>query len=179
MRLKNTANGLVLMLTFMLPSFCLTGFAGPLQQKMKRCDSGEVRSIKVENELIHTAGTGDAEPGIQVQPRANASASIKVTALGPILGSMDSRVVKTDLRCSDNGIVLKATITRSEHFNGAVLQNQHWRPRIVLTIKPKQQDVTLETIWSMRLTNGKVIDHAQTPPYAERPYPIVVTKGLR
>ncbi len=171
MRSRRIATALMLTLTWMVPSFCMTA-------KTKKCNNSEVLSIKVESELMQTADDGNQEPEIQVFPGTNVDDPIKIIALGPLLGPMDSHSIKTDLSCSEHGVVLKATITRSANFNGAVLQNQIWRPKVVLTMKAGQ-DVTLQTIWSMRLTNGKVVNHAQTPPYPDRSYPISITKKIR
>ena len=91
---------------------------------------------------------------------------------------MDSEKVDTNLACSSNGLVLTATITRSANYHGDVLQNVLWFPKITIVVAPLQPETALQIVWKMRLTNGKAVDHARTPPYPENKYPITVTKTI-
>src|ERR1022692_503891 len=43
----------------------------------------------------------------------------------------------------------------------------------------RASEVALAAIWKMHSTTGEEIHRAQTPPYSEREYPIVVTTTLR
>jgi hypothetical protein len=147
--------------------------------KTKNCESGEVTLIKVTSEPYPTADTIYTGPGIKVEPGMGGDEPIEVIALGPILGSMDSPEVETELRCAKRGMVMTATITRSANFHGSALQNQTWRPIITIALVSRVPNVTFETIWRMRLTTGAGLRHAQTPPYPDQKYPITVMKTIR
>jgi hypothetical protein len=36
----------------------------------------------------------------------------------------------------------------------------------------------LRTVWRMRLSTGAELHHAETPPYADQPFPVSVIKTL-
>jgi hypothetical protein len=92
---------------------------------------------------------------------------------------MDSPEIETELRCTERGLALTATITRSADFHGAALQNQNWRPMIAIALKPRRPNITFETVWRMRLTTGAELTHAQTPPHREQKYPMRIMKTIR
>jgi len=104
---------------------------------------------------------------------------IVVVALGPVLGSMDSHQVETDLKCTEKGLALTVMLTRSADYDGAHLKNVLWRPKIQLTMVLHQPEATLETMWNMRLTTGAQVHHAQFPPYSDQIFPIILSKTLR
>jgi hypothetical protein len=155
----------------------------PHSQEMKeanKCVGAEVRSIKGLPELVigvlhdPTPAKIEAIPveASETTPSASGKA-VTVIALGPVLGSMDSPEIKTDLACTAKGLVLTAIITRSANYNGGVRQNQNWRPRIEMALYLRQPEVLFKAIWKMRLTTGVELDHAQTPPsYPDQQYPI-------
>jgi len=102
-----------------------------------------------------------------------------VIAHGPVLGSMDSQKVETDLLCTAKGLLLTATITRSADYNGSALKNAAWRPQINITIVLHQAEPIFQATWKMRLTTGAEVSRAETPLYADQRYPITVTKTIR
>jgi len=171
---------------------CLLGLllSLPHAQEMNKtntCAEVEVQSVKVSPELeigiLHDPTPAKIETipaeALETTPSASGKA-VTVIALGPVLGSMDSPGIKTDLACTAKGVVLTATITRSANYHGAVRQNQNWRPRIEMALALRQAEVTFEVIWRMRLTTGAELDHAQTPPsYPDQQYPITVTAMVR
>ena len=157
----------------------LLASSGRAQAAGKHCAAVEVRSLAVTTEL-ETGPVPDAQPErIESAVSDGPLTNVIAAAIGPVLGPMDSEKLKTQLSCGPRGINLIVTISRSEHFNGAVLQNQTWRPRISMVLNPRAPEVVLAAKWEMRLTSGKLVKRAQTPPYSEREYPIVVTKTLR
>jgi hypothetical protein len=148
-------------------------------EKTGDCDAGEVTSIDVSREAYHQAGTISVRPEIDVEMGAGADEPIRIKALGPVLGSMDSPEIVTKLRCTERGLALTATITRSADFHGAALQNQNWRPMIAIALMPRQPNITFETIWRMRLTTGAELTHAQTPPHRDQKYPMRIMQTIR
>jgi hypothetical protein len=102
-----------------------------------------------------------------------------ITAVGPVLGSMDSKNVKTDLACTPKGFVVTATLTRSADYHAASAKNVLWRPRINAEVILQEQEVTFKVTWRMRLTTGEELDHAQTLPYPDTKYPLTVMETIR
>lgn len=144
---------------------------------IKNCLDGEVRSVDVSAEVVQIAPT-NAKPEI-IEIVTTKGKTTGVIARGPVLGSMDSPKLKTNLSCTKTGISLVATIVRSEHYIGATLQNQFWHPLIRVEITPYSSERVFEFTWKMQLTNGKEIRRARTPPYPDQEYPIVLTKMIR
>ena len=152
-------------------------------QNITVCPSIEVRSIlnAVDSSDLKTsapeirveAGVGSAAP----PPNSNVKL-LSVIALGPILGSMDSNEVKTELTCTAKGVALTATITRSAGFKGSVLKNVLWRPKITLVVVSRETGTLFEAIWVMQLSTGIKLKHAQTPSQPDLRYPIRLRKDL-
>jgi len=103
-------------------------------------------------------------------------------AIGPVLGSMDSRDVATDVATdvaySGGRLTLTATITRSADYQGGVHKNVLWRPRISVLLAPQRARLTFRVVWRMRLTTGTEVAHTRMPPYPPQTYPLVVTKTV-
>jgi len=153
--------------------------ASHAQEVVKTCRAVEVHSIQMSAEAVPKV-LSDVRAVTQVAYPDAAAKAVVVTAYGPILGSMDSPKVETDLACTAKGFVLTATITRSASFNGSALQNVNWRPRITMAVGLLKPEGVVQTIWKMRLTTGASVDHAQTPPYdVDQKYPIRLTKTIR
>jgi hypothetical protein len=126
------------------------------------------------------AGTIDVAPAPSgAAPPAAPGRAIQVIAVGPPLGSMDSRAVQTELSCTWQGIALTATITRSADYQGGALKNVLFRPRIELVVILQQSAATFQITWKMRTTAGAELDHAQTPPYPDQPYPITSSTTIQ
>jgi hypothetical protein len=142
----------------------------------KACAGVEVRMIGVAAEMKGDKGLDAGREGIEVE--SSEGREITVSSVGPVLGSMDSSDVRTELACTADGCTVTATITRSAEFQGAALQNVLWRPKLVVALTLRQADVLLETIWRMRLTTGDEVAYAQTPGGPDEHYPIVVRKVL-
>jgi hypothetical protein len=140
------------------------------QETTRSCAAAEVRSIRVTAE----SGKFGAPPETIDIARTEDT----LVARGPVLGSMDSRQVETDLACTPNGVLLTATITRSADYNGSAAKNVLWRPRIEIAIVLRQTGIVFQTKWRMRSSTGAELSHAQTPPYPDRQYPLVVTITL-
>jgi hypothetical protein len=146
------------------------------------CDGMEVRSIEVSADLQLPANPG---PRIDLVPDQKGAAVrgpsskkvVKLVLFGPVLGSMDSREVKTDFVETPRGCELVAGITRSAEYSGAVAKNVLWRPRIEVAATFRRAEVTFQAKWVMRLTTGTIVDHARTPPYPDQKYPITLTKS--
>jgi len=153
------------------------------EEIIKTCALVEVRSVHVSAEGANPKDATSAKIDVsRAQLQATLAGEIKtvvtVVALGPVLGSMDSTDVRTDLACTAKGIRLTATITRSAHYNGAALKNVLWRPEVTLAVSLNKDEVIFESVWAMRLSTGVNLDHAQTPSQPDQTYPITVTRTL-
>jgi hypothetical protein len=160
---------------------CFLTLAAPsadAQQLIKRCAGVEVRSMKVSLKLVQDMPLDAQQETIETSDEGTERQDITVVARGPVLGSMDSEKLNTDLACSNDGLVLTATITRSANYHGALRQNQNWFPKITIVVVPLQSEIVFQTIWNMRLTNGRIVDRGRTLPYLEKKYPITLTKIL-
>jgi hypothetical protein len=156
------------------------------QEVTKRCVGADARLIGVSAQVEQGVSPGGAPERIEVvsapaaaTSRGSAGKTVTLIAVGPVLGSMDSREVETELRCTAKGLVLTATITRSADYHGGVHKDVLWRPRIKIAVDPRRRNLIFQTIWAMRLTSGAELKHAQTPPYPDRKYPITITKIIR
>jgi hypothetical protein len=122
----------------------------------------------------------DSKPeSINTDSSDTAENNLNVISLGPILGSMDSSQIGTQFSCTRDGIALVATVSRSALYNGSALQNVLWRPKIIAVVTIRTSEIVFQTTWKMRLTDGKYVDRARTPPYPERNYPLTVSKTVR
>jgi len=160
---------------------CFMVVAAPFsiaQKVAKVCHGVEVRSVNVSPQVLKDMSRNAQQETIETGASATGTKEITVVARGPVLGSMDSEKLDTDLACSSDGLVLTAIITRSANYHGAVAQNVLWFPRIMIVVGPLQPEIALQIVWKMRLTNGKEVDRARTPPYPEKKYPITVTKTI-
>ncbi|MGI8992531.1 MAG: hypothetical protein ACR2I2_23490 [Bryobacteraceae bacterium] len=156
------------------------------QSIVKTCVGMEVRSIGVSVEP-QADGRLDVVPETiellaeetSATPSRGGGKPVTIVAHGPILGSMDSPEVKTALACTPNGFRLTAMITRSAGFHGAALQNVNWRPKITIAFAGRQPEIVFQAVWRMRLSTGIELDHAQTPPYPNEKYPIIIAKTVQ
>jgi hypothetical protein len=142
------------------------------------CSKVEVRPTSFEARLDNGVAA-DSTPKVEITATDPQLKTVTVTAFGPMLGSMDSSSIKTQIFCTKTGVSLTATITRSEHYTGATRQNQLWRPVVTVPITLRSSEAIFETTWEMQLTNGKELGQARTPPYSGLVYPIRVTRTLR
>lgn len=155
---------------------CIAGCSFPAAaENVLDCSSVGVRSLTVSVEVVTTAPRNAIPETINVDTIGNTQ---QIVSRGPVLGSMDSPEISTDLVCDKNGITLRATITRSANYNGAVRQNENWWPKITVDLSHQPSDTVFQTIWEMRLTTGVKVTRAKTPAYPERVYPITVTKTI-
>src|ERR1700682_6140220 len=114
------------------------------QESIKTCVALDVRAIEV---LAESGGQSPFQsksesvflppgpvPAIDIVPaqrgKENTTSDVMMIVRGPVLGSMDSQKVETNLLCTAKGVLLTATITRSADYNGAVLKNAPWRPQV-------------------------------------------------
>ena len=138
------------------------------QESVKSCPSVDVRSINESARPVQNFPLDTKQATIE----ATEASGITIVARGPVLGSMDSENLITDLACTAHGFRLTGTITRSANYRGAVRQNVLWSPEITIAIVPRQPAIVVQTIWKMRLSNGKELGRARTPPYLHQDYPI-------
>ena len=149
------------------------------------CGGAEARLIQASAQLERQGAPDSTPERIETVPEPTSSTpsganekAATVIIIGPVLGSMDASDVKTDLSCTPQGIALTATITRSADYNGSTLANVLWRPRIELSVVFHSSPLVFQAIWKMRLTTGAEVDHARTPPYPEKSYPITLSTTL-
>jgi hypothetical protein len=144
-------------------------------QPIKVCSAATVLTMEVSQDT-NRALFGDGAPEIRSAP--SESGTLSVVALGPVLGSMDSRDFKPRVDCDASGIAVTTALTRSANYNGAAAKNVLWRPRIELRIVSPRVHGLLEVRWTMRLSTGAQLKHARTLPYAEQTFPLSVKKEL-
>jgi hypothetical protein len=148
------------------------------QERIPKCPNLEVLSIDFKPESGRDFAVNFA-PAVKVLDSRAGERTLTVLAYGPILGSMDSSNVNTNISCTKEGFELTATIIRSVNYHGDVMQNVLWRPVVTLRVRCDSPKVVFESIWKMELSDGKRVDRARTPPYPEQQYPITVPKTLR
>ncbi|MDD2324978.1 MAG: hypothetical protein PHW63_03065 [Alphaproteobacteria bacterium] len=101
-------------------------------------------------------------------------------ASGPSLGVMDGLSASPEWVCTDDGIEMKAEISRSKNYNGSTLYNPGtWYPEITAEMALRDADAVVHTTWSMKLDDGAVLSRATTPPYGEQTYPVTLRAALR
>jgi hypothetical protein len=98
---------------------------------------------------------------------------VEVIVIGPILGSMDSKDIKTDLTCNLGEILLTAVLTRSAEYSGAAGKNLLWRP--VIELRLQHPPVKLRVKWLMYLTNGLEVQKDKNVPSQTFPLELVET----
>ncbi len=156
-------------------------------EKRKTCSGVDVKSIDISNILGETAFKSAKLVDITITSVVTAnsiSVGKRVEIIGPLLGSMDSNKIETTMTCEPQGLTLTAYVTRSANYNGSVLKNVPWRPKISLEVYLKQPKVLFKSVWRLRLDNGVEIGRSNLPPYADyvvtpaKEYPIVITKSL-
>ena len=155
-----------------LVAICLLGSAVGAAEAVKSCPDVDVQSVQVLTGSSRTERIGI----VQVPATANGEEAVTLVASGPVLGSMDSKQVHTELVCLPKGVAVTATLTRSAEYRGATTKNVLWEPRIEIVAVVRQPEVTFSATWKMRMSNGNELSHSRTPPYPEHEYPIVVTK---
>lgn len=146
------------------------------QKTIETCPNVEVRSVNVSADVAKGSFFDTKPERIETTALDNTGKQVTLVAIGPILGSMDSRNVETELSCTAIGVVLVATVSRSEQYSESVLRNQLWRPQVRMVITLGTAKAIFQATWKMRLTNGKMVDSARTAPYPGKKYPITVTK---
>jgi hypothetical protein len=148
-------------------------------QSIEACSGVVVKSVRVVTEPEVSVGLDSKPESINTDSSDTAENNLNVISLGPILGSMDSSQIGTQFSCTRDGIALVATVSRSALYNGSALQNVLWRPKIIAVVTIRTSEIVFQTTWKMRLTDGKYVDRARTPPYPERNYPLTVSKTVR
>lgn len=148
------------------------------------CPTTELQSIST-GIVIERAHVANPAPVIHVTRLREANegprpreGQVNIAALGPVLGSMDSRVVRMHSVCTKRGVLLTVTLVRSAHYHGAALQNVIWRPRITMVARLRVPAVSFGITWRMRLTSGKEVRSSQTPTYPVQDYPVTVEKEI-
>jgi len=146
------------------------------QEGIEQCGGVIVIRSSVSSEVPNEGFYGGASPTLNIVPGPT---STVIDAVGPLLGSMDSDSVPTELTCTTTGLMLIATITRSAEYDGAVEQNIQWYPIVKIEVKLQQPTAGIQVTWAMRLSNGVVVDHTHPWPYSGQPYPLTVTTTIQ
>lgn len=151
---------------------------------MKICGGVTIHIADVGTEILTGPQESDARPRLIVGPTLTAPTGRRermttITALGPLVGAMDSGDINLAVTCTFTGFVLNVQMTRSKEYNEAVLANIFWHPKIMVAVAATQPEVTMSVVWSIRTTTGASLGHARTPPYPELQYPITVTTLIR
>jgi hypothetical protein len=178
---------MLLLREVVLGPIAIAFFLGPLaptanaQEESEVCSRASVRSIGLSYDDLDQKTLLDKVAEI-IEPsesRVSRNTYIEIAARGPILDFMDSQQLKIRLICTATGFTITGIISRSEYYTGSIPRSQHWQPRIKMVVMLRASEVVVHVRWEMRLTNGKEVNRARTPPYPERHYPITVTKILR
>lgn len=99
-----------------------------------------------------------------------------VVAIGPLLGSMDSPDVKTNVACSADGdVTISAMISRSHNFTGSVTRSISWRPKLTFAVSPIKPSTRVSVVWTMSLDSGSPVHITVTPPFDLQVYPITAS----
>lgn len=135
-------------------------------------------SQELEDDVLHERAPETAQVST-VSASAGPRATATAMAVGPVLGSMDSKDVETTLACDAKGVMVTATTIRSAAYGGATQKNVLWRPRLEIVLAPRRSGTVLTTIWKMRLDTGVEARHTRMPPYPEMSYPVAVTTRIQ
>jgi hypothetical protein len=149
--------------------------AAPAAPRSLVCPAAEVRAMA---QAIAVRAEDLAEPAPAVSIVAAALDAVTLAARGPILDALHRRDVAYRVDCTASGLAIEATIVQLTRERGAVLKNILWQPTITLQATPSGPIAEVRATWRMRLPDGTELDRAQTPPYAERTYPITVATTI-
>lgn len=151
--------------------------AQDLKQDLKRtCPAAEVEIQQIAS--VPESFSKRAAPPSIVEEDGRGGRR-RLLAMGPMLGAMDAQRPEVKPVCLRDGVAIVATIDRSGQFNGAVLANVNWRPRIVFEVEPRRGEVAVSITWKMRQGRTEV-QSARTPPDPEpQKYPTTVKLTLR
>lgn len=155
------------------------------EDAMKTCGAGELRIVDVGSEVLRDPQQRlNARPRLMVaptltMPEGQREKGTIITALGPVLGSMDSHDVNLTVECTPTGFALNAQLTRSAEYNGSVLANILWRPKIIVGVTATRPEVTMHVVWTMHTSTGAPLGLARTPPYPELQYPFTLRTLIR
>jgi hypothetical protein len=144
------------------------------------CSSADIQSISASREFF-SGLLQDGTPTLKLDSNparatpATPPEAQTVYALGPVLGSMDSPEVTTDVACTPNGVEVTANVTRSAEYDGAVAKNVAWRPRLEVVLVLHAPQIVFESTWKMMLSTGTGVTSAETPPYPDQSYPTTVS----
>ncbi len=164
------------MITYLLVPWLVAAVVSPTPASagaVKTCPTVEVRSM--ESSFERAPHFSRDIP----QPTDITGKLIAVVSHGPVLGSMDSPKLEVKFTCTPKGINATATVSRSENYVGAALQNVLWRPRLTIHLSPTAKESVLDVVWRMRLSNGKQLEKSETPPYQTEQYPASTITVLR
>jgi hypothetical protein len=161
-------------------SFSLMSGVASVRASSMTCPLLEVRSIlsseDSEEEALRAAGPNREAPpsltSLAARPDAASQEEVTLIALGPVLDSLDSREIKTDLVCTADGATIAATITR---YSGGVKKNVLWRPRIRIVVALRRSEAQFRATWKMRRTDGTELDHVGV----DQKYPVTVMTTIR
>ena len=145
---------------------------------MKACVHVDVLSLSVSTMLLRDFGPDTVPEKIAVYAGEQGEPSVTVNLFGPVLGSMDSTDVIPEITCTEGGLEVATTVTRSATFKDSAARNVPWRPQISIHASLRNEHVAFRAVWRMRLSTGEEIARARTPPYPEQNYPIIVIRTL-
>lgn len=168
---------------------CGIGLLGPIWSPLCFASEPLITCSRIEVLSLNSSSVGEREhvaaPNPLVKVKFESKGRVRtpagivhIIAIGPVLGSMDSRAVRIHSVCTKTGVSLSATITRSAFFHGSVLQNLIWRPQIAIVARLPSPEASFKITWRMRLTNGVEVSHAQTPTYPMQRYPVILVRQI-
>lgn len=97
---------------------------------------------------------------------------VKLSFRGPILGSMNSKIISLNSKCVGNSVEISAQLSQSKDYVGAS-KNALWRPRINVAVTAYQPGNRVYVIWTMQSSNGDEIRNTQILPFSNQIYPFV------
>lgn len=129
---------------------------------------------------VYDASFLPAEGLLQMAPTAPASPAhdgwntAELSITGPELGAMDQMAPQASLTCLQGqpGISIVLTIIRSANYQGAVLKNTIWRPKLLLHLSAKRTALLLRLAWQIRLSNDVPLRAAAVPGGSAMAYPL-------
>jgi hypothetical protein len=147
------------------------------QESVKHCASVDVKSIIV-SQAKQAAESANLEPSIaldsvsSIESRQLGIEKLEFSAFGPILTTLDSNEIRTDVSCLENGFAVTAMIS---HVESPVLKNPSWRPRIRIIAVRMNKNTKVQIKWRM-VEDGAELDRVPSEPVVK--LPLVVEKGF-
>jgi hypothetical protein len=137
---------------------------GQAREFEKACPGFDVTAFTVSSR----PDSGEGDPAPEAIRILQSGSPITVVAVGPVLTYADSKEVRTQLTCTEKGLLVRAAITRSSTYSGSFLKNRPWRPAVQWSLIIRKAAIEVEIVWSMYLRDGSEVhraDPGETFPY--------------